>query len=50
MDPEEKQKKNKCLTGNVTRTEDGTNRTNQTIERAEKVRPPPIIIGEIQKY
>jgi hypothetical protein len=37
------------LPGNVT-TEVGTDGTNQTIERAEKVRPPPIIVGRFQKY
>jgi hypothetical protein len=42
-------KKNKRLTGNVT-TEGGRDGTNPTIERAEKVRPPPIIVGNNQNY
>jgi hypothetical protein len=37
MNPEEKQEeKNKCLAGNVTTTEGGTDGTNQPIECAEK--------------
>jgi hypothetical protein len=52
MDPEEKQEEqNECLTANVVMTREGrTDGTNQTIERAEKVRPLPIIVGKVQNY
>jgi hypothetical protein len=50
MHPEEKQEeKIKCLAGNVTETKGGTNGTQQ-FNTQKKVRPPPIIVGNVKNY